>query len=306
MKEAKKETMKENEEIADARAGAVVPAADAAVSTEVAVSGAKLDFPFIRLGQGMSQWKTAAGKKPVPGCFYIGKGKDSNVLIADSGHEAGIYGIVLEKVEGFKEDRVFDPANTTPPKRWIVGAPKPDGEPATREDCLEAAAKEGLSLAAKPTGKVWASGRPVMRANLSPFCYLCMLVPLPEDFESNDYRLVPIGDRLYTTARYEFDRQYYKKMVDVLSNIEARETFAHRNDKGYAWTVNGLVAHLYSTEVTNKDNITYIAPAFEKALRDGKPFEFTDAEKRDFAKFLLSVKETTANLGSVSGEEDNF
>lgn len=290
-----------NEDVVDAREGAVA-VAGANVPAEVQVSGVQLEFPFIRLGQGMSQWK-AGGKKPVPGSWYVGKNKENNVLVAGMGKEDGVYGIVLQKIEGFKEERKWQ-AGMGAPRRWIVSGLKEDGSPVTEADALEAAAKEGFSLAPRPTGEVWPdSGRPKMRANLSRFCYLCMLVPLPEDFDSDEYRVYPIGDRLYTTARYEFDRQYYKQMTAVLDNIKARATFANRHVEGYKWSVNGLVAHLYSSEATNRDGIEYIACNFEKALRDGKPWEFTPEEKADFTKFLMSVQAGSASIDDAESDE---
>ena len=298
-----KEKTKETEEITDAKGGAIATVDNTAVSTEVMVQGVQLEFPFIRLGQGMSQWKVD-GKKPVPGSFYIGKGKDNNVLIADMGKDSGIYGIVLQKVDGFKEERKWQ-ASMGAPKRWVVAGMKDDGTPVTEADCLEAAAKEGYSLAPKATGEVWPdTGRPIMRANLSKFCYLCMLVPLPDDFDSDEFRVYPIGDKLYTTARYEFDKQYYRSMNSILSNIKARAEFAHRADKDYKWSINGLAVHLFSTEMQSRSGVDYVGVSFEKALRDGKPSEFTPAEKEDFTKFLLSVKSGVASMDDVAGDSE--
>lgn len=294
-----KDTTENNEEIMDTKGGAVAVATPTAVSTEVTVQGVNLEFPFIRLGQGMSQWK-AGGKKPVLGAFYIGKNRDNNVMVAEMGKDAGIYGIVLQKVEGFKEERKWQ-AGMGAPKRWLVAGTKEDGTPVTEADCLNAAAEEGFSLAPKPTGDVWPdSGRPILRANLSRFCYLMMLVPLPDDFDSDEYSVFPIGDKLYTTARYEFDRQYYKQMSSILNNIKSRAEFAARREgkTDFIWSINGLVVHLYSTEATNRQGIEYITPMFEKALRDGKPWEFTADEKKDFVTFLSMVNATVTTLDS--------
>lgn len=310
----------EQEEIVDAKAGAVAVAQDTSVSTQVAVSGVRLEFPFIRVGQGMSQWK-AGGKKPVIGGFYIGKNKDSNILVADMGKDAGITGIVLQKVDGFKEERKWQ-AGMGAPKRWVIAGTKEDGTPVTEQDCLEAAAKEGYSLAPKATGEIWPdSGRPIMRANLSRFCYLCMLVPLPDDFDSDEFRVYPIGDKLYTTARYEFDKQYFKSMDSIIGNIRSRAEFSFRQaqknllaegkiDKaahdaaiaGYEWSVNGLAVHLYSSEMQSRSGVDYVGVSFEKALRDGRPFEFTPSEKEDFMRFLASVKEGMATVDDADGD----
>lgn len=302
MSKENKMNKENNEEVVNARNTGAIATVETNLPTEVQVSGIHLDFPFIRLGQGMSQWKVN-GKKPVPGNWYIGKNKENNVLIAEAGKDHGIYGIVLQKIDGFKEERKWQ-AGMGAPRRWVIAGQKEDGTPITENDALEAAAKEGFTLAPRPTGEVWAdSGRPKMRANLSRFCYLCMLVPLPEDFDSDEYRIYPIGDHLYTTARFEFDRQYYKQMTAILDNIKARALFANRHIKNYKWSVNGLAAHLYSSEATSRDGVEYIACNFEKALRDGKPWEFTPEEKADFTKFLISVQSGTASLNDVETDE---
>jgi hypothetical protein len=315
----------DSEEVVDAKSTQVATVESTAVSTEVRVQGVQLDFPFIRIGQGMSQWRTAETKngKPEEGAFYVGRSKDQNVKIAESGKDGGIYGIILDKVDGFKEDRPYVPGTVAAPRRWIVGQQDADGKPMSEEACLTAAAAEGFSLALKPTGEVWPdSGRPKMRANLGRFCYLLMLVPVPETLESDDLRVYPIGDRLYTTARMEFDKQYFKSLDQTLGNIKSRADFAFMQEQkkllrdgkidaegykkaieGHRWSVNGLVCHIYSCEATNKQGITYTTHAFERAMRDGKPWEFTDEEKADFAAFLMSVKAGTASMDDVGDTE---
>lgn len=310
------------EEVVDAMGGGeVVPAATTAVAA-AQVQGVQLDFPFIRLGQGMSTWKTNEGKKPQIGCFYVGRNKESNVLIAEEGKEHGFTGILLDVVQGFKERRKWQ-AGMGAPQRWIVAGTKEDGTPVTQADALAAAAKEGFSLELRETGEVWPdSGRPILAANLDRFCYVLMLVQVPDTFESDDFRLVPIGDHLYTTARYEFDKQYWKSVMAVLGNIEARAKFAFtqeqkkllqggKTDKdqyekalaGYRWSVHGLAAHIYSAQATSRSGVEYTSPFFERALRDGKPWEFTPAEKADFLSFCMSVKAGVEGLDEAEPDE---
>ena len=308
----------EQEDVVDAKATTEVAVKEnTAVSMQVAVQGVQLDFPFIRIRQGMSQWKVVDGR-PIPGALYIGKNKDSNALVADAGRE-----------NGYKEDRVYDPANKVAPKRWVVAGQKEDGSPVTEKDALEAAAKEGFSLVPRQVVKdgvpqVWKdSGRPMVRANLSKFSYLMMLVQLPDDFESDDFRLYTIGGKFYTTARYEFDKQYFKEFDQKFGTFKSRAEFAFaksvdadlaagkidkaeadRRKAEYKWTPNGMAVHLFSTYVTNKSDITYPAIGFERALRDGKPFEFTDQEKKDFTSFLMSVQAGMADVGDTNGDSE--
>lgn len=264
-----------------------------------------------------------------PRRLYIGKNKDANALVADAGRENGSLGIVLQKVDGYKEDRVYDPANKTAPERWVIAGQKEDGTPVTEKDVLEAAAEKGFSLVPKQVVKdgvpqVWKdSGRPMVRANLSKFSYLMMLVQLPDDFASDDFRLYTIGGKFYTTARYEFDKQYFKDFDQKFGTFQSRAEFAFaksvdaelaagkidkaeadRRKAEYKWTPNGMAVHLFSTEVTNKQGIAYPAIGFERALRDGKPFEFTPQEKEDFVKFLASVQAGMANVGDASGDSE--
>ena len=94
----------ETEEVAEARGGEVATVEAGAVSVDVAVQGVQLDFPFVRIGQGMSQWRTAETKngKPEEGAFYVGKTKDSNFKIGEAGRDGGLYGIILDIVQAYR------------------------------------------------------------------------------------------------------------------------------------------------------------------------------------------------------------
>lgn len=326
-----KEKTRQEDEVVDAKSTQVATAEATAVSTEVQVQGVQLDFPFIRIGQGMSQWRTPETRsgKPEEGAFYVGRSKETNVKVGEPGKDGGITCIILDVVEGYKEDRPYSPGVNTAPRRWVIGAAGPDGNPMTEKDVLAAAAAEGLTTASTPTGEVWPdSGRPKMsRPTLSKFAYLMMLVPLPDTFESDEFRLYPIGSRLYTTARFEFDKQYYagSKTVagfsKIAGNLLSRVAFAHmqalkakvrdgkmtaeeaktENDS-FRPTLSGVIGHIYSHEAVNSQGITYTSHSFERAVSNGVPKELTPEEKADFTKFLMSVKAGMADVGETVGD----
>ena len=283
----------DNEEIVDAKeTTAVATTAETRVSTSVRVEGVTLRFPFVRVGQAMSQWR-CDGRAPELGAFYIGKDKTTNVKIADAGEGAGITGILLGQQLGYAEDKPFTGA-ANPPRRFFG------------ENALEEAQKAGLSLEKRPTGAVYPdSGNPVMRASLSPFCILQMLIPVSEDFGSMEFQLFPIGDKLYTPGRIEFGKMAFAKLNDALTNIKRVDEFRHRGDENYVFSLQGRVGHIFTKEAVSKQTgNTYPALSFDLAIRDGKPFEFTDAEKDDFTKFLMSVQETEATVDDVNEVED--
>ena len=57
----------QNEEVVDAKGTTTVATVETgAVSADVAVQGVQLDFPFVRIGQGMSQWRTPETKNGKP------------------------------------------------------------------------------------------------------------------------------------------------------------------------------------------------------------------------------------------------
>lgn len=282
----------DNEEIVDAKeTTAVAVTAETGVSASVRVEGVTLRFPFVRVGQAMSQWRSD-GRAPELGAFYIGKDKTTNVKIADAGEGAGITGILLGQQLGYAEDKPFTGA-ANPPRRFFG------------ENALEEAQKAGLSLEKRPTGAVYPdSGNPVMRASLSPFCILQMLIPVSEDFGSMEFQLFPIGDKLYTPGRIEFGKMAFAKLNDALTNIRRVDEFRHRGDKDYAFSLQGRVGHVFTKEAVSKQTgNTYPALSFDLAMRDGKPFEFTEAEKEDFTKFLMSIQATEATVDDVNEVE---
>lgn len=324
-----KETKKENEDVVDAKAtaaeqGALAAPEATAVSAEVRVEGVRLDFPFIRIGQGMSQWRTAETRsgKPEEGALYLGKSKESNVKVGEPGKDGGVTGIILDVVEGYKEDRPYQAGNTVAPRRWVIGANGPDGKPMDEKACLEAAAAEGLSLARVGTGEFWPSGMEKTRANLSKFAYLMMLIPLPDTFDSDEFGLYPIGGRMWTTARFEFAKQYYSGSRDIpgfartAGNVLTRVKFAHDNElrqkllakqideaaykaemTSFQPSLRGIVGHIYSFLATNRDGIQYTSYCFERSQR-----ELTDEEKADFVKFLMSVEAGYADASDADPE----
>lgn len=292
-KETKGKQTKNDEEIVDAKETTAVAttASNAVAAASVKVEGVSLRFPFVRVGQAMSQWR-CDGRAPEQGAFYIGKDKTTNVKIAEAGEGAGITGILLGQVLGYAEDKPFTGA-ANPPRRFFG------------DNALEEAQKAGLSLEKKPTGAVYPdSGNPVMRASLSPFCILQLLIPVSEDFGSMEFQLFPIGDKLYTPGRIEFGKMAFAKLNDALTNIKRVDEFRHRGEEGYAFSLQGRVGHIFTKEAVSKQTgNTYPALSFDLAVRDGKPFEFTPAEKEDFTKFLMSIRETEATVDDVNDVE---
>lgn len=289
----KKET-NQNEGVIDAmnetETTAVATAAPTAVSTQVNVAGVSLRFPFVRVGQAMSQWRVN-GKAPVVGDFYIGKDKQVNVHLAEMGQDAGLNVILLDVVPGIMEDKPFTGA-ANPPQRW------------TGPDAEAEAAKAGFTLTPVPTGEVWAdSGRPKMRANASRFCYLQMLVPVPEDFDAVDFQVFPIGEKLYTPARIEFSKGAFKGLAEVIGNIERMEKFRNRKVEGYEFSWRGKVCHVYTVEAQSRQTgAMYPLLKFSLAMDGGRTVELAGEEKDDFIAFLSSVTSTTVDIGEDTPE----
>lgn len=277
---------------ADATAVAVADT-NTQVSTQVTVQGVTLRFPFMRVGQALSQWR-AGGRPPVMGSFYLGKDKQTNILVADMGRENGVDAILLDVVSGIMEDKPFTGA-ANPPKRWVGPTAEAD------------AAKEGVTLTPQPTGQTWPdSGRPIMRANGTRFCYLQILVPIPEESEAvADFQVFPIGDKLYTPARIEFTKQAFRGLSEIIGNIERVEKFRNRANKDYKFSWSGRVVHLYTEEAASKQTgAVYPILKFGLAVKGGKAVELTKEEKNDFVQFLASVTSTVADINAESSELD--
>lgn len=289
----KKDT-NQNEGVIDAKneteTTAVAVAEPTAVSTQVNVAGVSLRFPFVRVAQALSQWRVN-GKAPVVGDFYVGKDKQVNVHVGDAGQENGMNVILLDVVPGIMEDKPFTGA-ANPPKRWVGPTAEAD------------AAKEGFTLTPVPTGEVWAdSGRPKMRANATRFCYLQMLVPVPEDFDAVDFQVFPIGEKLYTPARIEFSKGAFKGLAEVIGNIERMERFRNRKVEGYEFSWRGKVCHLYTVEAQSKQTgALYPLLKFSLAMDGGKTVELDPVEREDFAMFLASVASVTMDVSEADSE----
>ena len=287
----KKDT-NQNEGVIDAKNETAVAVVETgAVSTQqVNVAGVSLRFPFVRVGQAMSQWR-CNGKAPIVGDFYIGKDKQINVHLAEMGQDAGLNVILLDVVPGVMEDKPFTGA-ANPPQRWV--GPNAEAE----------AAEAGFSLTPVPTGEVWPdSGRPKMRANASRFCYLQMLVPVPEDFDAVDFQVFPIGEKLYTPARIEFSKGAFKSLSEVIGNIERMEKFRNRKVEGYEFSWRGKVCHVYTAEAVSKQTgATYPLLKFSLAMNGGKTVELDTQEREDFTMFLASVTSTTVDIGEDTPE----
>lgn len=281
---AKKRVMNEAPKV---EGGDIIVKNETQVSTTSHVEGMTISFPFAKVYYTVASWVPAEGRaKAQQGAIYLSAGKGLPAYrIADTGADAGFNGIILGAVVGWREDRPYDPRNPvhTAPRRF---ATKADAEKAgLRTHWLD------------DPNRLRPDGRPYgIPPEASEYCQLRMLVPVDlETFTSDDFRLFKIGDNAYTPVCIEFNKQSFRDMKRLLDNLEQRERIRHAKEKGYKFRLEGMVAHIFTDQAQNQ---TVPMLKFAKALRDGKPWEFTKEEKQDFLEFLLSTKP-----GEVSAEE---
>ena len=297
-----KQTMKvEETKVIDTAptAQAAVVKVDTSLPLMVKAANPVTSYPYLRLGQPMSQFRID-GRAPTVGGLYVRDAAGNYMLIGEPGHANGITGIILDAAYGYMEDKPYVPGQTTSaPRRYLIVGDE------TEKSVLERAQADGLSLTPVDTGRVWPdSGRPILKATLSPTVILAMLVRLPDEFDSDMFDLIPIGDHMYTPIRYEANKQYFRPVAAVLANIRQRQAFVHRGEKDFVPTLRGVTGHIYSTELRSKSGIAYQALQFERAVVDGKPWTLSESEASDFDKYVGSVTAGVGLMKDVAADDE--
>ena len=278
----------------------VVPAQAGGEVATYQAQGITLRYSFVLVGNGKSMWKTDEGRKPNEGDLYLRKSKEVNYLVGEcgSGNDKGIAGIIMAPLQiGWKENPKgdFDPLNPKPPRRFW-----------TKKELAEA----GLSDVPKQVGTYKDSGNPIMKADAAPFCYLKILMRLPEDFPGMDFQVFKIGDALYTPVVIEFDRGNFLNrrgtgISQVISNWRERAMLQHSGEEGYEFTPVGQMCRVRTSLETSKaTGFTFTSVTMGAELRDGKLFTFTEAEQADYDRIVKGLSEATVGEGDVdSGVE---
>jgi len=280
----------------------------AATPTAVATTGstdistftagaANLKFAYVLVGKGKQQWKVDGVNGPRENCFYLYKDKQTSFLVGEGGTGAanGITGIALSADVGWKENPkgAYNPAKPVMPRRFWT---------------LDDVHKAGLSEVPQQVGTYPESGQPIMKAEVQPMCYLRMLLQLPDDFTSMDFRAFKIGNHLYTPALVEFDKGNFVNRAgtgisQVIATWKERAEFAasQKGDKEYKFSLAGQVCHITATTGTSKaTGFQFSQLGFEAALRDGKLFAFTEEEKSDFARVEKLMKPATVSVDDIA------
>lgn len=278
----------------------VVPAQAGGEVATYQAQGITLRYSFVLVGNGKSMWKTDEGRKPNEGDLYLRKSKEVNYLVGEcgSGNDKGVAGIIMAPLQvGWKENPKgdFDPLNPKPPRRFW-----------TKKELTEA----GLSDVPKQVGTYKDSGNPIMKADAAPFCYLKILMRLPEDFPGMDFQVFKIGDALYTPVVIEFDRGNFLNrrgtgISQVISNWRERAMLQHSGEEGYEFTPVGQMCRVRTSLETSKaTGFTFTSLTMGAELRNGKLFTFTEAEQADYDRIVKGLSEATVGEGDVdSGEE---
>lgn len=276
---------------------AVAPVQSGGDITTFTAGAANLKFAYVLVGKGKQQWKTDGVNPPRENCFYLYKDKLTSFLVGEGGTGAanGIVGIALSADVGWKENPkgAYNPAKPVMPRRFWT---------------LDDVHKAGLSEIPQQVGTYPESGKPIMKAEVQPMCYLRILLQLPDDFTSMDFRAFKIGDHLYTPAVVEFDKGNFSNAAgtgisQVIATWKERAEFAasRRGEKDYVFTLAGQVCHITATTGTSRaTGFQFSQLGFEAALRDGKLFEFTKEEKDDFARVERLLKPATVSASDIA------
>lgn len=280
----------------------VVPAQGGGEVAAFQAQGITLRYSFVLVGNGKSMWKTDEGRKPNEGDLYLRKSKEVNYLVGEcgSGPDKGVAGIIVAPLQiGWKESPKgdFNPLNPQPPRRFW-----------TKKDLVEA----GLSDVPKQVGTYKDSGNPIMKADAAPFCYLRMLMRLPEDFPGMDFQVFKVGGALYTPVVIEFDRGNFVNrrgtgISQVISNWRERAMLQHSGEEGYEFSPVGQMCRVRTAiETSRATGFTFTSMTVGAELRDGRLFTFTDDERADYDRIVRGLSEATVDASEVDDGNGEF
>lgn len=303
---------KQDEEIVDAKAGAVAVAETMAVSTEVTVRGATVRFATMSPFYAVSAVPQECSQECREGDFYVKTGKTSAWRFSGSGKKNAVRAFVVDGKLGILEG--FKGATGQIPRAWVAGRPykKTDGSTVMLSDikeCLAVAKEEaGPSVPFYRFEDYSRATNPIPDHYLSRCLYLELLAMVPDGF-AGDVPLVRIGGNLYTPVRVLFKKFDPIKVEQFFKNIQVREEVRHRGEQGWKWSPFGQAVSVYTNGVPFKrpnGAEGYLwTPTVEAALDgNGRLYVPDDEEKSDLVRFQMSLADTSADMSEVEGDSE--
>lgn len=299
-----------NEEIADAKAGAVATVGTGAVSVEVRASGASIRYATLSPFYSVSSVPQECAQECKEGDLYLKTGKTSAWRLAGSGKKNAVRAFVLDGKVGLLEG--FRQAGGQIPRTWVVGRPRSVGSSEILQnlkECQEAAVAETEGKVKVYRFEDYSKAlNPIPEHYIAKCLYLEMLVNVPDNF-IGDVSLVKIGGSLYTPARVLFKKFDVMKVEQFFNNIQVREEVHHRGEDGWKWSPYGQVISLYTNgvEFTRPNGSKgYIwTPTVEAALGDDGMLYKPDTEERDdLVRFGMSLKDATVSIDDVASDSE--
>lgn len=308
-KESKRE---QQEEVVDAKAGAIAVQQPTAVSTEVTVKGVAIRFATLSPFYGVSAVPPDCAQECREGDFYLKTGKTSAWRLTGSGKKNALRAIVVDGKLGLLEGFKGGGGQNQTPRTWVIGRPKAAGSSELLTDikaCQAAAIEEtGGTVPLYQFENYSKALNPIPDHYISKCLYLELLVQVPEDF-NGDVTLVKVGGSLYTPVRVLFKKFDVMKVEQFFNNIRVREEVMHRGEEGWKWSPYGQFISLYTSgvEFTRPNgNKGYIwTPTVEAALgSDGKLYKPDTEEREDLLCFQMSMADSVVSTDTVESSDD--
>ena len=300
----------ENEEIADAKAGAVATVGASEVSTQVSVRGASIRYATMTPFYSVSSVPQECAQECREGDWYLKTGKTSAWKFAGSGKRNAVKAFVIDAKEGILEG--MKGASQNIPRSWSVGRQyqTPDGVVVPKD------LKECFALARAETNGAFPFYRfedfnkvtnPIPEHYLARCVYLEMLVEVPDTF-AGDVSLYKIGGSAYTPVRILLKKFDPIKVEQFFRNIQVKEEVRHRGDKDWKWSPYGQCVSVYSNGVPFKrpngaDGYLWVPTVEARLSEDGKLYAPSAEEKADLVQFQLSLAGSVASVDDVDSGE---